>query len=104
MSDIELKRGRPTLYPQGRKTVSLSLPVDVAEKLKQLGGSRWVQAAIRSSTATTDGVSITLTKDEFSELQARGGISFLKDMLTRSSTSSNRPSEQNTKPVSNSYS
>ena len=83
MSDIELKRGRPTLYPQGRKTVSLSLPVDVAEKLKQLGGSRWVQAAIRSSTATTDGVTITLTKDEFAELQARGGITFLKDILSK---------------------
>ena len=82
MSDIELKRGRPTLYPQGRKTVSLSLPVEVAEKLKQLGGSRWVQAAIRS-TATNDGVTITLTQDEFAELQARGGISFLKDILSK---------------------
>ena len=83
MSEQELKRGRPVVYSQGRKTISLSLPTDAAEKLKQLGGSRWVQAAIRSSAAgKTNGVTITLSEDEYKELQARGGIDFLKSLLS----------------------
>ena len=62
---------RPVVYPQGRRTVTLSLPSDTATKLKLLGNSKFVKTAVDaaylSSHARPEGtrvVSVAFTENE----------------------------------------
>lgn len=39
--------GRPRLYENGSRNVTISLPVELAALLKQLGGSHWIRDRLR---------------------------------------------------------
>lgn len=39
--------GRPRLYKDGSRNVTISLPVGLAALLKQLGGSHWIRDRLR---------------------------------------------------------
>lgn len=57
MSDqsVSSKRpGRPPLNKPRNICVTISLPPELHEALKQLGGSRWVQQKIREAMPQTD--------------------------------------------------
>lgn len=39
--------GRPRLYEDGSRNVTISLPVELAALLKELGGSHWIRDRLR---------------------------------------------------------
>ena len=39
--------GRPRLYEGGSRNVTISLPVELAALLKELGGSHWIRDRLR---------------------------------------------------------
>lgn len=39
--------GRPRLYENGSRNVTISLPVELAALLKNLGGSHWIRDRLR---------------------------------------------------------
>lgn len=39
--------GRPRLYENGSRNVTISLPVELAALLKELGGSHWIRDRLR---------------------------------------------------------
>lgn len=39
--------GRPRLYEGGSRNVTISLPVELAALLKELGGSHWIRDKLR---------------------------------------------------------
>lgn len=39
--------GRPRLYENGSRNVTISLPVELAALLKELGGSHWIRDMLR---------------------------------------------------------
>ena len=39
--------GRPRLYENGSRNVTISLPVELAARLKELGGSHWIRDRLR---------------------------------------------------------
>ena len=39
--------GRPRIYENGSRNVTISLPVELAALLKQLGGSHWIRDRLR---------------------------------------------------------
>lgn len=39
--------GRPRLYENGSRNVTISLPVELADLLKELGGSHWIRDRLR---------------------------------------------------------
>lgn len=39
--------GRPRLYKDGSRNVTISLPVELAALLKELGGSHWIRDRLR---------------------------------------------------------
>lgn len=39
--------GRPRLYAGGSRNVTISLPVELAALLKELGGSHWIRDRLR---------------------------------------------------------
>lgn len=41
--------GRPRLYENGSRNVTISLPVELAALLKELGGSHWIRARLREA-------------------------------------------------------
>lgn len=40
--------GRPRLYENGSRNVTISLPVELAALLKELGGSHWIRDRLRA--------------------------------------------------------
>lgn len=43
--------GRPRLYENGSRNVTISLPVELAALLKELGGSHWIRDRLREVVA-----------------------------------------------------
>lgn len=41
--------GRPRLYKDGSRNVTISLPVELAALLKELGGSHWIRDRLREA-------------------------------------------------------
>lgn len=41
--------GRPRLYENGSRNVTISLPVELAALLKELGGSHWIRDRLREA-------------------------------------------------------
>lgn len=41
--------GRPRLYENGSRNVTISLPVELAARLKELGGSHWIRDRLREA-------------------------------------------------------
>lgn len=41
--------GRPRLYEGGSRNVTISLPVELAALLKELGGSHWIRDRLREA-------------------------------------------------------
>lgn len=41
--------GRPRLYVNGSRNVTISLPVELAALLKELGGSHWIRDRLREA-------------------------------------------------------
>lgn len=41
--------GRPRLYENGSRNVTISLPVELAALLKELGGSHWIRNRLREA-------------------------------------------------------
>ena len=39
--------GRPRVYENGSRNLTISLPVELAALLKELGGSRWIRDRLR---------------------------------------------------------
>lgn len=39
--------GRPRIYENGSRNVTISLPVELAALLKELGGSHWIRDRLR---------------------------------------------------------
>lgn len=39
--------GRPRLYENGSRNVTISLPIELAARLKELGGSHWIRDRLR---------------------------------------------------------
>ena len=39
--------GRPRVYENGSRNVTISLPVELAALLKELGGSHWIRDRLR---------------------------------------------------------
>ena len=39
--------GRPRVYENGSRNVTISLPVELADLLKELGGSHWIRDRLR---------------------------------------------------------
>lgn len=39
--------GRPRLYENGSRNVTISLPVELAALLKEIGGSHWIRDRLR---------------------------------------------------------
>ena len=75
---------RPVVYPQGRRTVTLSLPSDTATKLKLLGNSKFVKTAVDaaylSRHARPEGtrvVSVAFTEAENERFIALGSKAWL---------------------------
>lgn len=46
-SDKKNLGGRPRLYENGSRNVTISLPVELAALLKELGGSHWIRDRLR---------------------------------------------------------
>ena len=46
-SDKKKLGGRPRLYENGSRNVTISLPVELAALLKELGGSHWIRDRLR---------------------------------------------------------
>lgn len=46
-SDKKNLGGRPRLYENGSRNVTISLPVELAALLKALGGSHWIRDRLR---------------------------------------------------------
>lgn len=46
-SDKKNIGGRPRLYENGSRNVTISLPVELAALLKELGGSHWIRDRLR---------------------------------------------------------
>lgn len=46
-SDKKNLGGRPRLYENGSRNVTISLPVELAARLKELGGSHWIRDRLR---------------------------------------------------------
>lgn len=89
MTDHELRRGRPRVFPQGTKAVTLSLPTDVANDLKRLGGSKWVRTMIVQtidSHSSDKNIVLRLTNEEYERLMNLGGIPFLLKQLNNTPT------------------
>lgn len=47
MSEKKNLGGRPRLYEGGSRNVTISLPVELAALLKELGGSHWIRDRLR---------------------------------------------------------
>lgn len=82
------KIGRPVVYPQGRRTVTLSLPSDTAAKLKALGNSKFVKTAVDAAYLSdyagpeaTRVVSVALTEAEYERFIALGAQAWLIALL-----------------------
>ncbi|MDO5532959.1 hypothetical protein [Sutterella sp.] len=82
------RMGRPPLYPQGRKVITLSFPVDVAARLKVLGNSLFVKEVVAALPEGDEDrekrphmVAFRLTDVEFERLEAKGGVEWIKDLL-----------------------
>lgn len=89
MTDYESRRGRPRVFPQGTKAVTLSLPIDVANDLRQLGGSKWVRTMIVQtidSNSSDKNIVLRLTNEEYDRLMKLGGIPFLLKQLNNTPT------------------
>mgnify|MGYP006987380843 CR=1 FL=1 len=43
MSEKKNLGGRPRLYENGSRNVTISLPIELAALLKELGGSHWIR-------------------------------------------------------------
>ncbi|WP_295480607.1 hypothetical protein [uncultured Sutterella sp.] len=78
------KIGRPVVYPQGRRIVTLSLPSDTAAKLKALGNSKFVKTAVdaaylsdHADLEVTRVVSLAFTEVEYERFIALGGKAWL---------------------------
>lgn len=78
------KIGRPVVYPQGRRTVTLSLPSDTAAKLKALGNSKFVKTTVdtaylsdHASPEVPRVVSMVFTEAEYERFIALGGKTWL---------------------------
>ncbi len=41
--------GRPKVFKNGTKRVCISLPIELVEELKKLGGSEWIRAQIEKA-------------------------------------------------------
>ena len=48
-SDKKNLGGRPRLYEGGSRNVTISLPVELAALLKELGGSHWIRDRLREA-------------------------------------------------------
>lgn len=48
-SDKKSLGGRPRLYENGSRNVTISLPVELAALLKELGGSHWIRDRLREA-------------------------------------------------------
>lgn len=48
-SDKKNLGGRPRLYENGSRNVTISLPVELAPLLKELGGSHWIRDRLREA-------------------------------------------------------
>lgn len=48
-SDKKKLGGRPRLYENGSRNVTISLPVELAALLKELGGSHWIRDRLREA-------------------------------------------------------
>lgn len=82
------RMGRPPVYPQGRRILSLSLTVDEAEKLRRMGTTLFVKEAVTALPATDEDrgeqphlVAFRLTDAEFERLEAKGGVEWIKKLL-----------------------
>lgn len=51
MSEKKNLGGRPRLYEGGSRNVTISLPVELAALLKELGGSHWIRDRLREVVA-----------------------------------------------------
>ncbi len=51
MSEKKNLGGRPRLYENGSRNVTISLPVELAALLKELGGSHWIRDRLREVVA-----------------------------------------------------
>lgn len=49
MSEKKNLGGRPRLYEGGSRNVTISLPVELAAFLKELGGSHWIRDRLREA-------------------------------------------------------
>ena len=46
--------GRPRIYENGSRNVTISLPIELAALLKELGGSHWIRDRLREAKKAGD--------------------------------------------------
>lgn len=76
--------GRPVVYPQGRRTVTLFLPSDTEAKLKELDNSKFVKTAVyaaclsvQASPEETRVIPAAFSEDKYERFFALGGKAWL---------------------------